>query len=212
MRWAVLILKIPENWMTDLLANGSIKVEKIHVLNCRPYKYRGGTGIVKITSKENDLDNIKRFINDHENVLKTNLHQMSDKTLIGEITLEKCSACLALNKSECFMLSSQSKKDCIRWTVAAERNEYIHDLIYYLKAYGCDAQLIKISSPDDFNITDRQKEILKYAYCHGYYEDPKKITLKDMVKVFNVTAPTISDILRSGQRKIFAEYFKEVKE
>lgn len=208
MRLATLLLKIPENWMTDLLINGSIKVEKIHVLNCRPYKYRGGTGIVKIISKENNLESIKNFINNHENVLKTVIYQISDKTLMGEITLEKCAACLALNKSECFMISSQSKDGFIRWTVAAERNEHIRDLLYYLKAYGCDAQLIKLSSPDDFDITDRQKEILKYAYCHGYFEDPKKITLKDMSKFFNVTAPTISDILRSGQRKIFAEYFK----
>lgn len=212
MRWANIQLKIPENWMTDIIANNSIKIEKIHVLNCRPYKYRGGTGIVKIISKENNLDNIKNFIESYENVLKSNFYSMSDKTLIGEITLDKCSACLALNKSECFMISSQSKRGCIQWIVAAERNNDIYDLLFYLKAYGCEAQLTKISSPDSFNITDRQKEILRFAFCRGYFENPKKIRLRDISQVFNIAASTASEILRSGQRKIFAEYFKEFRE
>ncbi len=46
MRWARLLLKIPENWMTDLVIT-SFKIEKIQFLSCRPYKYRGGTGVVK---------------------------------------------------------------------------------------------------------------------------------------------------------------------
>lgn len=209
MRWATLLLKIPENWMTDLVINDSIKIEKIQVLNCRPYKYRGGTGIVKIISKGNNVNDIYNFINNHENVLKSNFHQISDKILIGEITLEKCSACIALNKSECFMISAQSKLNCIQWVVAGEQNKDIYDLLDYLKNYGCEARLIKISSPDTFNITDRQKDILRYAFCHGYFENPKKILLKDISKVFNITASTASDILKSGQRKIFTDYFSE---
>ncbi len=33
--------------MTDLVINNSFKIEKIQFLSCRPYKYRGGTGVVK---------------------------------------------------------------------------------------------------------------------------------------------------------------------
>lgn len=209
MRWANIQLKIPENWMSEIITDKSIGIEKIHVLNCRSYKYRGGTGVVKIISKENNLNTVQNFIENHDNVYKSNFYQMSDKILLGEITLDKCSACIALNKSECLMISSQSKKDHIQWTVAAEKNNEIFDLIFYLKSYGCDAQLIKITSPDNFSITDRQKELLKYAYSKGFFENPKKIKLRDISNTFNISASTASEILRSGQRKIFAEYFKE---
>ncbi len=209
MRWGTLLLKIPENWMTDLVINDSNKIEKIQVLSCRPYKYRGGTGIVKIISKENHANDVTSFINNHENVLNSKFHQISDKILIGEITLEKCSACIALNKSECFMISSQSKRNCIQWVVAGEQNRDIYNLLDYLKQYGCEAQLLKVSSPDTFDMTDRQKEILRYAFYHGYFEHPKKILLKDVSKAFNIAASTASEILKGGQRKIFAEYFRE---
>ncbi len=209
MRWAKLLLKIPENWMTDLVVNNSFKIEKIQVLSCRPYKYRGGTGVVKIISKDNNANDVKSFINNHENVLKSRFHEISDKALIGEITLEKCSACIALNKSECFMISSQSRRDCIQWVIAGEENRDIYNLLDYLKRYGCDAQLLKVASPDTFDMTDRQKEILRYAFYHGYFENPKKILLRDISNAFNIAASTASEILKSGQRKIFAEYFKE---
>lgn len=208
MRWALLSLKIPNNWMTNILADNSNKIEKIQVLNCRQYKYRGGTGIIKIISKDNNVTDIMDFINNHENVLKSDFSQLSSKTLIGEIILEKCSACMALNRSKCFMISSRSKSDYIQWTVAGEKNEDIYDLLYYLKTYGCEVQLTKLSSPSDFNITERQKDVLKYAFYKGYFEYPKKIKIEDISRAFNIGKSTVSEILRGGQRAIFAEYFK----
>lgn len=208
MRWAVLNIKIPHNWMTDILEDNLIKIENIHVLNCKRHKDKGGKGIIKIISKNDNITDIIEFINSHENVLKTDFSRLSGNMLIGEIILDNCPACTALNSSECFMISSKSIDDHIQWTVTGRKNVDIYNLLNYLKIHGCDVYLKKISSPSDFNITERQKEVLRYAFDKGYFEYPKKIKIKDISTAFNIANSTVSEILRGGQRAIFSEYFK----
>ncbi len=56
-------------------------------------------------------------------------------------------------------------------------------------------------------LTLRQKEILQFAYSNGYYEYPRRISLRELSKIFDISSSTMSEILRAGQRRIFSEYF-----
>ena len=206
MRWASFLLKIPDNWITQVLRDHSDV--RVRVFNCMPREHGGGRGLVRLNSDRSIaavLDNVRA----RRDVLKMRFSRISERAVLGEVTIDKCAACRALKQSDCFMVSSKSKTDgWLEWTVAGERNSTIYDLIDLLERYGCQVQPTRISaSSGGSGLTQRQEEILQFAYSNGYYEYPRRIRLRDLSCIFNVSPSTMSEILRAGQRRVFSEYF-----
>ncbi len=205
MRWGRLLLKIPHNWMTRLLSDYDMHVR---VFNCMPYKSRGGRGLVKLSSNGN-LGAILNMVKNRKDIARNRFSRVSEKEAIGEVVLDKCAACAALSKSDCFMVSSKSTSGgWIEWNVAAESNSAIRDLIGELERNRCTVQLTGISNSSYASgLTQRQDQILQFAYSNGYYEFPRKMSLGELSHIFNISPATISEILRVGQKKVFSEYF-----
>lgn len=198
-------LKIPDNWMMELLQNHNVD---IRVFGCVPYQSRGGRGLVRLSSNEN-LDVILNKIRSRKEVVRAGFSRESDQAVMGQVVIDKCAACIALKQSDCFMVSSKSRGDrWLEWAVVAECNSAIHDLVYLLGKNKCEVQLARISgSSGASGLTLRQKEILQFAYSNGYYEYPRRVSLRDLSRIFDVSPSTMSEILRAGQRRIFSKYF-----
>lgn len=198
-------LKIPDNWMMQLLQNHNVD---IRVFGCIPYQSRGGRGLVRLSSNEN-LDVILNKIRSRKDVVRAVFSRESDQAVMGQVVIDKCAACIALKQSDCFMVSSKSRGDrWLEWAVVAECNSAIHDLVYLLGKNKCEVQLARISgSSGASGLTLRQKEILQFAYSNGYYEYPRRVSLRDLSRIFDVSPSTMSEILRAGQRRIFSKYF-----
>lgn len=205
MRWAKFRLNIPNNWMTSLIQDHDVHIK---VFDCMPYEREGGRGLVRISSNEN-IDAILNLIRNRPEIIRTSFSRASKKTIVGEVVVDKCAACMALKQSDCFMVSSRSTGGgWLEWTVAAENNDAIHDLIDRLKRNRCDVHLTQISNfSGGSSLTQRQDEILQFAYSNGYYEYPRRIHLRDLSVTFEISPSTMSEILRAGQRRIFSEYF-----
>lgn len=205
MRWAILLLKIPDNWMTQLLREYDMH---IRVFGCMPYESHGGRGLMRLRSSE-DMGVILDSIRGRKEVLKASFSHVSERVVFGEVVIDRCAACTALKRSDCFMVSSKSKTaGWLEWTVAAESNGMIYDLIDLLERQGCEVQLTRISASSGASgLTQRQEEILQFAYSNGYYEYPRRIRLRELSLIFDVSPSTMSEILRAGQRRVFSEYF-----
>jgi predicted DNA binding protein len=206
MRWATLRLKIPDNWMTQLLHDR--RDVNIRVFGCMPYESRGGRGLMRLSSS-GKLDAILDGIRKREDVIRTSFSRISERAAFGEVVIKKCAACMALKRSGCFMFSSKSRPDgWLEWAVAAESNGTAYDLIDLLKRYGCEVQLSRISaSSGSIGLTQRQEDIMRFAYSSGYYEYPRRIKLRELSQIFDISPSTMSEILRAGQRRVFSEYF-----
>jgi hypothetical protein len=68
MRWAILTLKIPNNWMTQLLHDHSDV--HIGVFNCMPHESGGGRGLIRLRSDEN-MSAILDGIRSRKDVIKS---------------------------------------------------------------------------------------------------------------------------------------------
>ncbi len=180
----------------------------IRVLGCIPYQSQGGRGLVRLSSNEN-MEVILNKIQSRKDVVRANFSRESDKAVMGEVVIDKCAACIALMQSNCFMVSSKSKVGgWLEWVVAAENNSSIQDLVYLLGKNKCQVQLTRVSGSSGApGLTTRQEEILQFAYSNGYYEYPRRVSLTDLSRIFEVSPSTMSEILRAGQRRIFSEYF-----
>lgn len=55
----------------------------------------------------------------------------------------------------------------------------------------------------DRRLTDRQAEVLKTAYCGGFFESPRESTGEELGASLGITQPTFNHHLRASQRKLF---------
>ena len=56
-------------------------------------------------------------------------------------------------------------------------------------------------------MTDRQREVLQHALDVGYFERPRGISATELADHFGVTRATVSQHLRTAQRKVFTRLF-----
>lgn len=81
-------------------------------------------------------------------------------------------------------------------------------LIERLKAYGCDVELKSTTHlTKKTMLTTRQEEIVRVAFEKGYYDFPKKINIKKLARIFDVSPSTLNEILQRGEKKIMRWYF-----
>jgi predicted DNA binding protein len=71
------------------------------------------------------------------------------------------------------------------------------------------AEVVKVSKlEEEEELTARQEHILQIALEKGYFEFPKKITLRQLAKVLEVSPATLTEILRRGQKRVLQEHFR----
>jgi predicted DNA binding protein len=72
-----------------------------------------------------------------------------------------------------------------------------------MKELGYGVERLKSSDYSEEEIlTKRQEEIIRYAFEHGYYEVPKKITLEELGSAFDISKSTASVIIRDAEKKL----------
>jgi len=57
-------------------------------------------------------------------------------------------------------------------------------------------------------LTDRQEQVLYLAYKMGFFDFPRKTSLKELSEILGIKEATLSEILRRGVKKVIQEYFK----
>ena len=71
------------------------------------------------------------------------------------------------------------------------------------------AEVLKVARLEGVEeLTARQEAMLQIALEKGYFEFPKKITLRQLAKLLDVSPATLTEILRRGQKKILEQHFK----
>jgi predicted DNA binding protein len=128
----------------------------------------------------------------------------------GAITTDECLGCCSAIGTGVFQISGVMDRDGrIVQTVVAGDRETIERMVSNMEEHGHDVTLVKLATLEtDEVLTSRQEDILRYAMEKGYYDDPKRITLVELAREFDVSNSTVSEMLRKSQRKLMGEYFK----
>ena len=205
---AIISLKIPENWMSEIV---KAHPATIKVIDCMPFGRAGGRGLVEIKALDDEMSEIVEEIRMLPSICKIDIASSEKGKVIGAVATNKCVACRALTGSDCFLTSASSKKDGrIEWTLITGGKASLQQLFKKLEEFRCQAELIRISNINDKDIlTARQKEIVLIALEKGYFDYPKKTNIRELANDFGISISTLSEILRKGQRKIILEYFRD---
>ncbi|NOQ54311.1 MAG: hypothetical protein GQ558_06880 [Thermoplasmata archaeon] len=208
---ALLSLAMPCSWIYNLAKEHQVRVLLIDTVQAD----EGITkDLVEINLREEDADAVIEFIKDFEHVVNVEITERHKGRLLAIVEVRDCPGCISLATSDVFLLSAHTTEDKrIEWKVAFSNREELDKLIWDMQSTGSDVELVRVSNAidDGLRLTDRQLKIVEVAFKRGYYDYPKRISIRELARIFGVSTATVSEILRRGQRKIIKEHFEGKK-
>jgi len=208
---AVLSLRIPQNWMSEIPQKHPVT---IRVIDRVPYSEKGVKDLVEIAGPEDVMGEVLEDIRKNPLVSSVDTTVTERGKLIGAITTARCEICRILTDSDVFLISAESRGGGkVDWTLVLSDKSVLKNIFDHLKAKGVESDLVKLTKIDDKeSLTERQDKITHVAFERGYFDYPKRISLRELARMFDVSPSTLSEILRKGQRKIVLDYFKKQRQ
>ncbi len=201
----VLRIGMPETWISEISKETSAKIK---LLECIPDKDLGGRLLFEIETKSENISDLLKKISAHQQVCKLDISPYKKGGYLGAVVTNNCITCQALTRSKCFLTYARNLKDAkIEWHIITGDEESLSKLINNLEKNGCSVELIRKTLLTKKNLlTSRQDEIIKVAMEKGYYEYPKKISLRELSKILKISYSNLNEILHRGEKKIIKEY------
>jgi len=124
----------------------------------------------------------------------------------------ECELAKTILGSGAMVVLAQVRKDGILWTLVCTWEEF-KTLMNSLNNLNLGYELIWKSSFFEkrnelsYELSYKELEILRLALEYGYFENPKKIKLRDLAKMLGVSEATASDLIRRALKKSLKNVF-----
>ncbi len=197
----ILTLRIPESWFEDV---APLLDRPVTVLESVPDGVAGGRGLVEIRGDDEATQAVIEAIRSHPSVCHVEFVPLPEGGVLGEVVTSKCVACTALTGVDCFLTSASARSDGrVDWKLVTGSEGSLKELVDRLVARGCEVDIRRSRRPDlPRPLTDRQEEILRIALEAGYYDQPKRATIKVLAKRVGIAPSTYQEILQRAERKV----------
>jgi len=208
---AVISLRIPQNWMSEIPERHPVTIK---VLDRIPYAEKGVRDLVEIAGPQEVMEDVLKDIKKNPLVSKMDTTMTERGKIVGAVTTARCDICRILTDSDCFLISAETKSaGKVEWTLVLSDKDVLKGIFDRLKTKSVVAELVKLTKIDDKeSLTERQDKITHVAFERGYFDYPKRISLRELARMFDVSPSTLSEILRKGQRKIVLDYFRKQRQ
>ncbi len=203
---ATLSVRLGESWIKDILLKHEVTIK---FLGWMPDTDKpGGKSLIEIKGNEKDLGSVSNTLNDNRFICKIEMSKVGRESLLGEVKVNQCSICKAIVGSDCFLTYGTTTGDgSLLLTVVSADRKNIREFIDKLENDDCEVSVISIRDPEKEDIlTERQEVILRSAYELGYFEYPKKISIKELSEHMNLSISTLSETLRKSEKKVLEYY------
>ncbi len=155
----------------------------------------------KTLKKLNDKHRIKNIIN---------VSAYEGKKVLVDMYLSYDDSVLSiLNKNNVIILEPTIVYGNEKWFFLAydfQINKVINDLKNYAKINKIS---VKDYKPEDNNLNETEVDILKIALDLGYFDRPRKITIKELANKLKMSEMTVVYYLRNAEKKIIENFLKE---
>ncbi len=219
MREIVLQLRAPHTWLSEITAHHPTT---IRILDCKPSETKNGIRqLVEVSADQGELDKIVDEVKASPLVKEAYVVQTKRGRLLGSLLTESA-LCGTVMHTEafcrsCLFHSKPNPDGTAEWTLAFNKRESLTELLDQMKQEHIDVKIMKLSSVADVeNLTSHQRTLVETALEEGFFDYPRRISLRELSKKMGISASTASEVLRRAERKILASYqthesFRELK-
>ncbi len=205
---AVISVNLNESWVS--LISRQLPVQ-ITILDSIPYNDEGVQDLAEVKLGGTQPDILESTIRDLPTVDFVKVTQTDLDKAITIVGTKGCGGCKAIVESGCFLVSARTSGDgWVEWKLILNEKLQLQNLVDELKRRKIDSKLILIQPIDDReSLTPRQEKIIKTALDRGYYDFPKRIGIRELARMFDISTASVSETLRRGQKKIIEQHFKD---
>ena len=200
-----LSIRGPDNWLTVI---GKQYPATITLMNWR--KEDGGKGreLIRVEGM-GDYEELFNSIKGRPEVCEVRFTRVDDGSALGVITTNTCAVCNTLEGTNCFLMDASVNENWITWKMLTSDRESLKSVFDRLKKQGFEVKLHRIKEVESTGpLTDKQEQILRIALIRGYFDYPKRISLRELAALFGISISTASEILRKGQKKVLMNFFR----
>jgi len=169
--------------------------------------YRNSLTILDIKEDENGyrlLIEIKGNLSDN---FQNSFSRVGKNVYLGSLRVNS-KICSILSK---YIVSQGTViSDSIAWTIILDGYSELKKLLKEFIDSKIEVKVMKVVKVKQGSIiTARQEQIVKIALETGFYDFPRRITLRKLAEKLNVSPSTLSEILRRAEKNIIETYFRE---
>ena len=189
----------------DLQAVAKTNGAKLTVADCRPFNKKGMTLLLDLSGSPEAIRATIAAIRKMNGVRQAYEGDDGGETTPLLVVLERPGICKASSDAAiiCLECPFSSTESPATWRFVARRTSDLRQIMTKLGREGIDARIEDVSPLDQkATLTGRQKEIMATAMSRGYFDFPRKISLTGLSQLVGVKPSTLSEILRSAERRI----------
>jgi predicted DNA binding protein len=205
---AVLAVNLVDSWVGKISNQLPVSV---NIVDTIAFGDEGVQDLAEIRLNGTDPDLIEKVISGFDHIDFVKSSKIDQDKVIVIVGTKGCGGCRSIVESGCFLVSaSTDDQGWVEWKLIINEKLQLQKLVEALSGRGIDSRLILIQPIDDReSLTPRQEKIIKTALERGYYDFPKRIGIRELARIFDISTASVSETLRRGQKKIIEHYFKQ---
>lgn len=183
------------------VANGC----RMSVVDCKPFNEKGMSMLLEFKGSPQSVRETVSAIRRQGGVRQVIEGETRGDTLPVLVVLDRPSTCRASSDSAiiCLDCPLSSANQPSQWRFIARSTSDLRRVISSLEKEGSKTRILEVSPLDQkAALTGRQKEIISIAVAKGYFEFPRRISLTELSRFLGIKPSTLSEILRSAERRI----------
>lgn len=191
-----------DNKLQELATENGVKLS---LVDCKSFNKTGMSLLVELRG---DLEPVRKTI---ASIRKApGIRQAIEGEGVGEaipllLILDRPTVCQASSDAAivCLECPLNSVTQPASWRFIVRRSSDLRAVLSGLAKGGIEAKIKEVAPLDQKpTLTERQQQIVSTAILRGYFEFPRKISLTELSHVVGVKPSTLSEILRSAERRI----------
>ncbi len=166
--------------------------------------------LLKNIDNEGLYNDIISYIKGHEHVNDVKIIQSENGLIHLLVKVQKCHVYLLLERNVLnYSKEIATSNGNISLRIKARKRSHIQKVMTRLTRRNKDIEVLDIVKiKKDEELTILQDRIVRMAWSLGYYDIPKKITIKEMSEILGIAPATLHEILKRAERKIINKYVR----
>jgi predicted DNA binding protein len=178
---------------------------KLSVVDCKPFNASGMSMLFELRGEPQGVRGAVAAIRRTDGVRQAIEGEDDGDSVPLLVVLDRPAICRASNESAiiCLECPLNSEIQPASWRFIARRASDLRQILASLEREGIRSRVEDIAPLEPRpTLTGRQREIMETAVSQGFFEFPRKINLTDLSRLVGVKPSTLSEILRSAERRI----------
>jgi hypothetical protein len=179
----------------------------LSIVDCKPFNKSGMSLLLELRGDEQSTRETTAAIRRTDGVRQVIEGEGPGEGVPLLVVMDRPAICRASNDAAIVCLECPLTSDAqpASWKFIARRTSDFRLVLSKLAKEGIETRIEDVAPLEHkATLTGRQKEIMATAVAQGYFEFPRKISLTGLSELVGVKPSTLSEILRSAERRIMA--------